>query len=304
MLTKLIAIIAIQLCVVTSQQTIDPPIQNGLSDEGKLTQEEKSVLEAWRDFKKNDGLKKTDKTQQSPEHSISADIGCIRATYKDLFDVIEKIRSVTGDANKGKPFGRESLTLEANAKKVDFNDNFSIDMLDSAPRFATRVYYSYRNYDAPISKVEIDLYDYSRGFTVAGTSPIHVDTLHNTLMQNLSNRSVLLGGSGFRLLIDLILFVFGYAMVVMGFNTKNRLLKCFLLTTVPFIGLFAALSHTTLMFQGTVIFQDSPSFIERESAAISAFGVAATVILGIGSIVYAGYIDYRSKRSNVSNENL
>jgi len=161
-----------------------------------------------------------------------------------------------------------------------------------------RVSFSYDARGAPISSAVVDLNDWSRSVEIEGADPAQVDALFALLSQEVSGHSTWFGGTGFRFLIMLCLWVTGTAFINLTFSKGNLVfpaphVRPFVVVGLLILGLLFLIEPVgSRWFPGTVVWASHPSFWGRHSALISFIGA----LLGMVAILQAAYLARRSRQ--------
>lgn len=222
--------------------------------------------------------------------TLESDLSPIAATYKDLFNAIEKARSIIAKANADLPndYTHENLTLRDNQFSIAFSEDFRFDAFAGAPEVTYDAYYHYyKMMGAPISDVSIRLTDGYRKMSVSGTDPEQVKSLYLVLLEDLNKHTTTLGGDGWRLWGAFFLWMTISILFVSGvYLLDQRLigsLSCWIM--VAFLCLLLFLPAWNVWLPGTAIYPDSASWIVRHSAGITFVGSAVTVVAFVLMII-------------------
>lgn len=137
---------------------------------------------------------------QDAELARSRDLPPLKLAATDLDTILLKAQSLIAAANgpsSQQHFVRESVKLGVSGKEIEI-PHFSLASSVAFPKELFRFSYAYHQPDKPISSVTIDLGDDSRRVLVSGKSADRVETISNTLSEDLRRRSTMIGGAMFR----------------------------------------------------------------------------------------------------------
>ena len=256
--------------------------------------------------------------EPEPQYTRTRQLPALKMSFTDMEVVIGKAAHLLADANKESkeareakakeakdgtknlellfPFRqsspRESLTIGTGPDEIQIAGH-SFPANARLPKAAYAVSYSYSWADAPVSKLDLDLKDYSRRLSVSGTAVDQVEAITAALEGELSQRSAM-GGDTVRLNITMIAFFF--------FLTVGVFIGAFCLHSgqwrylgVPILCLVGAVLLFVLplkeVFPGFAMYQGEPSWIAQNTPQIGFVGLIITIIL---SFVIAMLFSHRA----------
>jgi hypothetical protein len=213
------------------------------------------------------------------------------ASYSQLADLVEKIRTVIKDSNKKElnEYGSERMTIESRSIKVDLEKNFTRDDLLSAPLNAISIRYSIHDRgELPIGDVTIYLTDALRQVEVSGQSKDHIDTVVAVIQNHMNEIGCSYGGSRHRLFGGFLLLIVAAFLppLASAFKVSSRLLPFTWVLSVLLFILIHAPSWENI-FPGTLITLSDEGFLSRNSAVLTISGLGIG-ILGLVFSVYFG----------------
>ena len=191
--------------------------------------------------------------EQKPQYTRTREIPALKISFTDMQSALEKAANLLSFANvEGSPkdkkfYFREALRLGTGPDEIEIAGH-SFPANAHVPKAAYALSYSYSWTDAPVSRLQLDLGDYTRRLTVSGTAVDQVEAISAALERDLSQHSAI-GGAMLRQFGGLYSFLF---LVVLLFGS----------------GIYC------------VVYQGEPSWIVRFAPEITLVGV----IIGIAGM--------------------
>jgi hypothetical protein len=129
--------------------------------------------------------------EQKPQYIRTRELPALKISFPDMQSILAKAANLLSDANVNAPkkkefFFRETLRLGTEPDQIQIAGH-SFPANARLPKAAYTLSYSYEWTDAPVSKLELDLRDFSRSLTVSGTAVDHVEAISAALERDLSN---------------------------------------------------------------------------------------------------------------------
>ncbi len=220
------------------------------------------------------------------EYTRTRDLPALKISFTDMQSVLEKAAHLLSDANREdgkKPkeiYLTETLELGMGPDEIKitghtFPENARI------PKAAYALSYSYFWTGAPVSRLELDLRDYTRRLRVSGPAVDQVEAISATLERDLSQHSAI-GGDAVRyfgsLIVGFVLSIVlavGWALCVS--ERQWRFLGIPIFSLVGLILLFVLPLRE--IFAGFAVYQGEPSFIVRYEPQIAFGGLIVTILL-------------------------
>ena len=207
----------------------------------------------------------------------------VRASHKDLFELIGRIRELVSTANaETKSEGLENLTMEGGRSALTLEMGFDLDAMGLSPSLSTDVRYTYRNSQSPISGVVVAINDSFRSLSVEGLSEAQVSALATAVDQGVQDITVPIGGFRARAIGGAILWLVGMLLILAvpaleSKKSKNVRLKF----VVGALGIALILSIWIVPWAdwlaGTVVRSDDQSFLERNGPIFTLLALLVTV---------------------------
>ncbi len=219
---------------------------------------------------------------EAQEMTRTHKLSSIRLSYDELSNVVTKVRGLVESANRNSQCGRqlEYLDVESDSIRLTLRDDFSPGAFVSAAPISYSVRYLYECGGAPISRVGLALHDESRQVVVSGHSRDQVELLGVLLVENMAQMESRFGGSGFRTVGAIVLWLLAWALLVVGINAESP----WSYSTVAgalmvFLSLF--ILPWREWFPGVAVYAEGTSFLVRNAPLITFIGA----MLGIVGIV-------------------
>ncbi len=211
----------------------------------------------------------------------------IDLSYQQLSSLIGRIRDLTQKANAGAADSPliDSVSIEAVGTKFEAEGDFSLATLSQGPEVATSVRYSYNHRKQPITEVVLQLSDYSRSVSVAGSDKIQVDSLLSLVSSDLNRLGCSLGGSSHRTLGGLaLMFTILLLTSVLQAVPSGRVRAAFLTIAVVNLVSLIALPWPDWL-PGTAVRVVEASFLSRNASLIGFVGTLAGLVSLVVSVV-------------------
>ena len=140
--------------------------------------------------------------EQKPQYTRTRELPALKISFVDMQSILEKATNSLSDANVNAPrekefFFRETLTLGNEPDQIEIAGH-SFPANARLPKAAYPLSYSYSWTDAPVSKLQLDLRDFSSRLTVSGTAVDQVEAISAALERDLLQHSAPLGTAGAR----------------------------------------------------------------------------------------------------------
>ena len=107
------------------------------------------------------------------EYGRTLEIAPVRLSQGDLMHLIDGLRTLAKTANSSfepEHRGHETLDLAGGNITLSLGDSFSLGDFGRAPSASYSVRYSFARPEAPISRIDLELYDFERKLHVQGTA--------------------------------------------------------------------------------------------------------------------------------------
>jgi len=216
--------------------------------------------------------------EPEPQYTRTRQLPALKMSFTDMEVVIGKAAHLLADANKESKEAREAKAKEA--KDGTKNLELLFPFRQSSPRESLTIGTGPDEIQI-VSKLDLDLKDYSRRLSVSGTAVDQVEAITAALEGELSQRSAM-GGDTVRLNITMIAFFF--------FLTVGVFIGAFCLHSgqwrylgVPILCLVGAVLLFVLplkeVFPGFAMYQGEPSWIAQNTPQIGFVGLIITIIL-------------------------
>jgi hypothetical protein len=219
-----------------------------------------------------------DAQEMTRTHELSS----VRLSYNELSQVVTKARGIVESANRNSQCGGklELLDIGSDSIRLTLRDDFSPGAFVNAPPISTSVQYHYSCGGAPISRVDLGLHDVTRKIVVSGHSRDQVELLEVLLVENMGQMKSRIGGSGFRRVGGIVLWLLAWALLVVGNNAKSPWSYPTVAGALTvFLSLF--ILPWSEWFPGVVVYAEGTSFLVRNAPLITFIG-AMLGIVGIG----------------------
>jgi len=224
-----------------------------------------------------------------------ATFGPMRISYSDLYQVISQAQSLVATANQGREQSQRNAETRIESKGSTFNLEGIVgkDSFSQAPSSANYVFFEYRNWDAPITHIEIRLSDTRRTLEVKGKSIEQVEAVYRVLTSKLEELAGGLGGSQFRTFGAIVLLISGGLFPLLSFLFRSRYIEIALLVLGPLLSISVWVFPWNDWFPGVVVVHGDASFIVRYASELSFVGLVLTLVTFLLSIVYARHLASR-----------
>jgi len=160
------------------------------------------------------------------------------------------------------------------------------------------VRYSFRSEGTPISRIDMDLGDYSRDLRVEGSSAEQVDALVAAFDQQIEHSTTWFGGTTFRIWVSEVMAILGMVLTIVGLllvgakrdsaNWEGAVFALLGLAAILLL-LFAPWAQ---WLPGTAIYSGDPSFIKRQEPLFALVGA----VVAIGAMVWEAFKWAHSRR--------
>jgi hypothetical protein len=218
-----------------------------------------------------------------PLYSKTINLPPIKMNYSDLQELLDKVSKVILTANpqyNPDKYLEENVTFSTNKVKIEISGHSFLSSSARLPKASYRFSYSYYYSGNTISIVNIDFSDYSRTFSVSGSSPEQVDALSAMLEKDLLNFSSSIGGSWFRTVIGLVkFFLICLIFLVTLYCIVEKHIR---LIGVPIFSLIILICLYLLPFNdilsGFAVYTGDSSSLIRYGPQMTFWGVMITII--------------------------
>src|SRR5438128_2489347 len=208
--------------------------------------------------------------EQKPQYIRTRELPALKISFTDVQFALEKAANLLSNANRDggkKPkdiFLSESLRVGTGPDEIEVTGH-SFPANAHVPKAAYALSYSYSWTDAPVSRLQLDLGDYTRRLSVSGTAVDQVEAISAALERDLSQHSAIGGDTVRRMGGGLLFFILlsslwitgGYCIAERQWRLLGMpifsLVGLVLLFTLPFKDIFA----------GFAVYQGEPSWIVR-----------------------------------------
>ena len=210
--------------------------------------------------------------------------GPIRLTYKDLHEIVSRVRNVIENTNINTT---DTTTVYWEKLEVRNGDTTFVtpnvdDLLSSndLPEIGKYVVYTYHLKGELISNVRISLTDHNRTLVVSARNRELANSIVGVVDDEIRDFQTILGGSKHRLLLGLIIFMIQVTFVVINLiiNAANPYINAgIIISSILLVSCW--ILPWTAWLPGVAIYSDTASFFDQHSAEISVFGVVFTVVI-------------------------
>jgi len=218
-------------------------------------------------------------------------------SYPELAGIIKDaekfLQSVNGEPKNPRDV-KKKIQIKKNGMQITFQTPDEMNTYEKKPEAAYEFSYFYYNENGKISQVNLDFGDYMRKISIEGTDANQIDALFSLLKEKFEGRQSIFGGSIFRMVSFLGIFLFLFLYVTWTIDKGIKMiLKGLVWAIATLIGL-GILYFKFDLFQGTAIYSGDASFIVRRSADIGLWGF----LIGIFSVLLTYY--FSKKKANPS----
>lgn len=220
-------------------------------------------------------------------------LSSIRLSYDELSQVVTKIRGLVESANRNSQCRgqREYLDIGSDSISLTLTDDFSPGAFVSAAPISYSARYVNRCEGAPVSRVELSLHDGTRQIVVSGHSRDQVAQLGVVLAENMGQMESRFGGSGFRRVGGIVLWLLAWALLVVG-NQAGSPWSYPAVTGALTVFLSVFLLPWPEWFPGVAIYAEGATFFERNAPLVTFIGAVFGIVgigLSITALVRRGY---------------
>jgi hypothetical protein len=238
----------------------------------------------------------------TPEYLKQTNIPPVILSYTDLDRILVNVKSQVATANKstndkGSPSAK--ATIEAGEESISLPDWDPLASVKSAPNPGSAFRFVFTQSDSSVSRVEIDLSDFSRKIVVEGTDSAQVKAIYSYLKDEFTDFSVSFGGYGFRSALGFLAWTLGGTLIIHPFlyPTIMKFIDPSRTVIYPPKGtllsvLFGVLVLVALFLlpwgdwlTGFAVYSGSTSFIDRNINWMSFVSLVATPIISILTIL-------------------
>ena len=243
---------------------------------------------------------------QTATYFQSTEFSTVRLSYADLSDLVTRLHGVVAQANLAAmcTSDRGSLTVGDNSRSVELTGDFSLGSFARAPLVAYSMSYSYSCYDAPISRVDLSLGDFSRKLRVSGRSRDQVAALSAMLTDMLKHHESGIGGFGFRVFGAGVLLLVGSAIPLLSSLSSRRAVKVVCGVAGPMVCLSIWIFPWDGWFPGAAFYSGDAAFLVRHNALVTFAGAVLTVVTCAISIWYSRRLAHSAAGSSQSPQSL
>ena len=154
------------------------------------------------------------------------------------------------------------------------------------PSLATTLHVSYTFYDAPISHIELNFYDFQRTLKVEGASYTDVTGCATLLQRELSGYTVPFGGPTLRIVLWEIT-TFAFAVLSIIFLKLESRYGYYFLALVPVMFAIAFAFPWKYILPGFVFHETEPSWVVRHSPQIAFVALLLTILIPALQLIFA-----------------
>lgn len=223
--------------------------------------------------------------EQKPEYTRTRDLPALKMSFTDMQFILDKAAHLLADANREakESSPHENLMLGTGPEEIKIEGhNFPADA--RLPKAAYAASYLYLFNNAPVSRLQLGLGEYTRRLDVSGTAVDQVEAISAALERDLSQHSTI-GGAGLRDLMRLFLplilfFVFIVTAAYCIFERQWRNLGMPVFSLIG-IALVFALPLNDLL-AGFAVYQGEASSLVRYGPQI---GFASLILAIVGILL-------------------
>lgn len=189
-----------------------------------------------------------------------------------------------GAANGSAPLRREELDLQRGELRVRMSGHRLEQDRARLPQTLDRFEYTASTRDAaPVSRISLSFWDFSRTLSVEGQSPDQVDAVFSVLRDDLWKLSTLIGGPIFGSLRFMAMFLLGLGLLFLGSSWLQTCRRTLLAPILFVVALLIALVFLPIddLLSGFTVVRGDASFMVRYGAEMSFWGLIIGVI-GLG----------------------
>ena len=149
--------------------------------------------------------------EQKPQYTRTRELPALKISFTDVQFALEKAANLLSNANRDggkKPkdiFLSESLRVGTGPDEIEVTGH-SFPANAHVPKAAYALSYSYSWRDAPVSRLQLDLGDWTRRLSVSGTAVDQVEAISAALERDLSQHTAI-GGDMVRTVGGALLFI-------------------------------------------------------------------------------------------------
>ncbi|WP_454909269.1 hypothetical protein [Variovorax gossypii] len=220
-------------------------------------------------------------TWAQTNYSKTAELPALRVSFSDLQGVVDKVSTLTANANGGAR-AREEVKLKAGKTEVAIGGRLLLPSGAKVPDQIDTFSYSYASSaeDAPIKRVYLDFRDYSRTLTVEGSSPEQVDAVFVTIREELNTLSSVIGGGAWTILFGVPVYIVLGFLLLWSFATwvpeRHPAVLVLLIFSVAALILTLVLPMKELL-AGFMATKGEPSLLVRYAPQIGFVGLALSI---------------------------
>jgi hypothetical protein len=221
--------------------------------------------------------------EQKPQYTRTRELPALKISFTDMQSALDKAANLLSSANVEAPkkkefYFRETLTLGTGPDQIEIAGH-SFPANARVPKAAYALSYSYSWPDAPVSRLQLDLGDFTRRLTVSGTAVDQVEAISAALERDLSQHSAI-GGAMLRQPAGYLMFAILLISLVYGggYCIAERQWRALGVPIFSFIGLVLlfALPFNDLL-AGFAVYQGDPSWIVRFEPQLAFAGLIITI---------------------------
>jgi len=210
----------------------------------------------------------------------------LRLTYEELSHFLNELITLADTANRAEEDTQRRyprivrLSIAAGEDTMKLTELKSLPQLRGLAPVAYGIRFSYEAYGNPISDITIDLGDFTRRVTIAGTDAAQIQAIPSYTRQRLDSYTTWFGGVLLRMLSGTTLLVIAILLAVGGLSIYFR---GKLVPAQKTIGVLLIASVVLLPWEawlpGTAVYAGSASWLDRNINVISLLGVILTVAI-------------------------
>ena len=230
-------------------------------------------------------------TRAETIYARDIELPSIRLSYANLLTILNQTRSLVKTTSANNEDWKEKIILREGNLEFSLTDHKLLSNEADLPNKIDRFdYQGFATGDSSVSAIDLNFNDFSRRIRVQGKSPEQVEALFQLLNNDFLIVSSSMGGSYFRQLCALIIFMTALFMFLvfgaMRFESKNQ---AFNLPIAVSILMFAALFlfPSQDIFAGFAATKGDPSIVVLYGPQISLIGLAASIAFGVLPLVLA-----------------